>query len=149
MPSFDVDEDSPFVAMMNEYLRRPMFYRRDGAPYTGSRQESVLAWARDHSLMGNGRVSDDWTPYGEELSTVWLGLDHGLFAARPVIFETAVFSGPRRPSMSSWRMAVRSGRVLSRYSTEEEALAGHRRWFYFLLVPPPLRRRLLSEWGTC
>jgi hypothetical protein len=47
------------------------------------------------------------------VSTVWLGLDHGLGDGPPMIFETMVF-GPDGESEDC-----------ERYSTEAEALAGH------------------------
>jgi hypothetical protein len=54
-----------------------------------------------------------------KVSTVWLGLDHnwgGLFPDlphRPKIFETMIFGGTHH--LECWR-----------YTTEQEALAGHR-----------------------
>lgn len=48
-----------------------------------------------------------------EVSTVWLGLDHNWWPDRPIkIFETMIFGGEL--DLEQWR-----------YSTEEEALAGH------------------------
>jgi len=48
-----------------------------------------------------------------EVSTVWLGLDHNWWPDRPMkIFETMIFGGDLH--LEQWR-----------YSTEEEALAGH------------------------
>lgn len=47
-----------------------------------------------------------------EISTVFLGLDHGYGVGDPLLFETLVFGGPRHMSGD-------------RYSTWEEAEAGH------------------------
>lgn len=47
------------------------------------------------------------------ISTVWLGLDHSFGYGPPLIFETMVFKGGE------------SDLDCERYSTEEEALAGH------------------------
>jgi hypothetical protein len=47
-----------------------------------------------------------------KVSTVWLGLDHNFMGGRPKIFETMIFGG--KLHLECWR-----------YSTEEEALAGH------------------------
>lgn len=44
-----------------------------------------------------------------KVSTVWLGLDHGFGGKRPVIFETMTFPG----------------NDCERYSTLQEAIAGH------------------------
>ena len=49
---------------------------------------------------------------GITISTVWLGLDHNWGDGPPLIFETMVFGGP-------------NDQDCYRYSTEEEALAGH------------------------
>jgi len=49
------------------------------------------------------------------VSTVWLGLDHGLgWSDEPLIFETMIFGGNHDGYQE-------------RYSTEEEARAGHQR----------------------
>lgn len=85
---------------------------------------SMRDWARLLHWQENG----DWykrvglTMVGQyRISTVWLGLDHGL--GKPfdqlAIFETMVFddSGENRDLDLDQR----------RYSTEEEAIEGHRR----------------------
>lgn len=60
--------------------------------------------AKDVYIMGDAPV---------EVSTVWLGLDHNWWPDRPMkIFETMIFGGDL--DLEQWR-----------YSTEEEALAGH------------------------
>lgn len=53
-------------------------------------------------------------PGGARVSTVWLGLDHQFGDGPPLIFETMVF-----PAESSMDLDC------ERYSTEEEAKAGH------------------------
>lgn len=64
---------------------------------------------------------DEIGPY--EVSTVWLGLDHGWSGgAAPVIFETMVFTS------AAWNDpdgGVGPDLDCRRYSTEAEALAGH------------------------
>ena len=49
---------------------------------------------------------------GAEVSTVWLGLDHGWGGGPPLIFETMVFGGDE----NEWQ---------ARYATEADAMAGH------------------------
>ena len=49
-------------------------------------------------------------PDGSLVSTVWLGLDHGFGEGAPVIFET---------------MDIPGQSIQQRYTTEEEARAGH------------------------
>ena len=46
------------------------------------------------------------------VSTVFLGLDHNYFGGRPLLYETMIFGGPH-------------DLYQSRYSTKEEAIAGH------------------------
>lgn len=58
---------------------------------------------------------------GRAVSTVWLGLDHQFGSGPPLIFETMVFVV--LPS-GEWNMSEID---CGRYSTEEEALAGHER----------------------
>ena len=52
---------------------------------------------------------------GVRVSTVWLGQDHAWDGGRPLIFESMVFKGDK------------SNLDCERYSTEEEAIAGHER----------------------
>jgi hypothetical protein len=52
-----------------------------------------------------------------EVSTCWLGLDHSFGGPKPVIFETMIFAPERYPY----------DQAQMRYSTEEEAFAGHDR----------------------
>ena len=49
-----------------------------------------------------------------EVSTVWLGIEHGICLSGPLIFETMVFNN----SMEA---------VQRRYSTEQQAIEGHDR----------------------
>lgn len=63
------------------------------------------------------------------VSTVFLGLDHGFPTRRVLLFETMVFEGVAfTPLFSSpWFLRVRSSWDLQpRYSTWDEAVAGHR-----------------------
>lgn len=81
------------------------YYDRDGRPLT------LHEWAAGFEDPEYKRVDEDDVG-GVRVSTVWLGLDHGHGAGRPLIFETMVFGG------------VGDGDVW-RYATEAEALAGH------------------------
>jgi hypothetical protein len=66
--------------------------------------------------VGREEVND---PDGREhmVSTVWLGLEHGLGAPDPpLIFETMVFCHDHECEWADWQ---------DRYSTEEEAAIGH------------------------
>lgn len=65
--------------------------------------------------IGYKRVAEDTLPDGRWISTVWLGINHQYGDGPPLIFETMVF-----PSRGEW-----AEEYCERYSTEEEALAGH------------------------
>lgn len=56
-------------------------------------------------------------PNGKLVSTVWLGLDHSFTGGKPLIFETMVF--PKEDDFGELDM--------DRYSTEKQAIAGHKR----------------------
>jgi hypothetical protein len=94
---------------------RTGLYDRQGKPMSledwGSRLE------KDKSYR---RVAETTLPNGLYVSTVWLGIDHSFGEGPPLIFESMAFQsqapgeflGPDLDQM--------------RYSTEEEALAGHK-----------------------
>ena len=100
-------------AFTHHYTMR--FFDRDGHALA-----TVTDWARLRQDRTYCRVN--LTPIADRrlISTVWLGIEHGFDGARPLIFETMVFS--------------RSGPILEtvRYATETEALTGHeamiKRW---------------------
>lgn len=64
----------------------------------------------DYKVVGRTKLKKYW------VSTVWLGLDHSWDGDKPLIFETMVFP---HDDLSEQEM--------ERYSTEKEALAGHKR----------------------
>lgn len=77
------------------------------------------------------RVAQDTLPNGLRVSTVWLGVNYAFNDGPPLIFETMVFLS--KDDLSEQDM--------ERYSTEEEALAGHQRmvnkWEVQPASPPP------------
>jgi hypothetical protein len=83
-----------------------MCYSRSGEPMT--QDEWLRAWSTERNSVAKTTVGD------ADVSTVWLGLDHRFGAGPPLIFETMVFGGEH--DQGQWR-----------YSTEEQALAGHER----------------------
>lgn len=86
------------------------FYDRQGRPIT------LREWGklREDRKGPEARVRVGLDIIGEaEVSTVWLGMDHGWGQGPPLIFETMIFGGPH----DQWQ---------DRYSTEEAATAGHR-----------------------
>lgn len=86
-----------------------------------------------NALLGDfnyKRVAYDEVP-GYEVSTVWLGLDHNWSRnGPPLIFETMIF--PLGTSMDV---------DCDRYSTEAEAIAGHKRMVKVARRLTPLTRR--------
>lgn len=90
--------------------KRPMYYRRDGTPYSGT-----MEWAEDFE-KSDRRVAKDVLADGKVVSTVFLGLDHNWGGGKPLIFETMVFSEIGGEEVD-----------IERYSTEEEAVEGHKK----------------------
>lgn len=88
------------------------YFDRDGTPMTLEQWASV-----DRKKL---RIAED-TVDGYWVSTVWLGLNHAFGEGPPLIFETMVF--PQKDGeVTDW-----GERYADRYSTEEQALAGHSR----------------------
>lgn len=83
------------------------FYDQAGLPIDIAEFEALWRIA-DYRIIDKTAVADD-----VEVSTVWLGIDHGWHRdGPPVIFETMVFGGELDGDM--WR-----------YSTRQEAVDGH------------------------
>jgi len=72
----------------------------------------TLEWGRWFENKDNRRVAFDKVEDEAEVSTVFVGLDHG-FGGTPLLFETMVFGGKLDGEQD-------------RYSTWEEAEAGHK-----------------------
>jgi len=102
-------------------MNQPMYYYRDGSPITQgeTNTDNLLIWGRLHSDPEYKRVAETTLPDGTWISTVWLGLDHGVNLGQqdyqPLIFETMVFESE---GSSEDHDQVR-------YATMTEALAGH------------------------
>jgi hypothetical protein len=85
-----------------------LYYDREGLPITRER------WSDLHSRPEYWRVGLD-SVGRTQVSTVWLGIDHGHGGdGPPIIFETMVF-------------VDHEGGDMERYSTEAAALEGHAR----------------------
>ncbi len=109
-----------------------LYYDLDGRPITRDEWGELYRQkdeARRASPRGESTPENDPTRIGSEyvdesvdegervwVSTVWMGLDHNYFhpGDPPIIFETMVFGG----SHDQWQ---------DRYSTREQAAAGHAR----------------------
>lgn len=90
-----------------------MYFDRKGQPI------SAELFGQLHSDRRYKRVAVS-SLHGLYVSTVWLGIDYGIFLNPPLIFETMIFREDERgePQMSDelW---------CERYATEEQAREGH------------------------
>jgi hypothetical protein len=113
------------------------YYRRDGTKYN-----DVLEWARDFEKERHIGSTTLW--WGGWVSTVWLGLDHSFRRGPPLIFESMTF----KPALTLKAIGIDGFKIVvpalthgyseldcDRYSTEAEALAGHKRMVRRWLVP--------------
>lgn len=86
------------------------FYDKEGRPIT------MRQWGILHNCMKYLRIAETTIgPYW--ISTVWIGVNHGIFGPPPLIFETMVFN----------RDSGESDLDCRRYSTLDQALDGHAR----------------------
>jgi hypothetical protein len=88
------------------------YYDREGRPITES-----ASFAKKWGDQKYRHVASTVLPNGKCGSTVWLGINDQSGRGPPLIFETIVF-----PSKKKFDDLERK-----RYSTEEEALEGHKR----------------------
>ena len=156
----------PFTAP--DTTPRPKYYHRDGTPITVDPElgiSEVLQWAMyfEHDKR---EVRQSFTPYGERLSTVFLGLDHNWGNGLPLIFETMLFApDPQKirrsyvtkmddESRAAWERfeaAVKKhfphDQLQLRYSNEQEAIESHIKLRLQCLIPPRWRRLLCYEIG--
>ena len=98
------------------------YYGLDGQPITMEEWSKVWQQKRARAAQADGWTTpeEDSTRIGYDtvgkahVSTVWLGLDHSFGLGPPIIFETMVFGGEY-------------DQYCTRYSTKEQARAGHKR----------------------
>lgn len=88
-----------------------MYYDKNG------KQIDLMAWAELLNDFNYKVIKQETLENGKWISTVWLGLDHSFDNGKLLIFETMVFSA--RENMKELAM--------ERYSTEEEAIEGHKK----------------------
>jgi hypothetical protein len=94
---------------------KPMYYKRDGTPYPTTKDDprGTLAWAKDFENQELKKVAFTEIPGKGCVSTVYLGLDHQFGNGKPLIFESMFFGNDGQERQE-------------RYSTEAEAIAGHK-----------------------
>jgi hypothetical protein len=89
------------------------YFNRQGEPMTAAEWGSALN-DKSQQRVAETVVNGYW------ISTVWLGRNHRFGDGPPLIFETMAFPCDESGTVTSWSEADSD-----RYSTEEEALAGH------------------------
>lgn len=120
--------DDPMAALDSVPHMPGMYFDPDGNDIT-MRQWSEIYADRDRRVVRQQRIGSVF------LSTVWLGLNHGWGDPAPLIFETMTFPARlrhRKPvrldSPRPMNRRMREWQICRRYSTRQEALAGHARW---------------------
>lgn len=88
------------------------YYNRKGDPIT------LLEWSESYQSDQQRVAEDNVGPWW--VSTVWLGLNHQYGDGPPLIFETMIF--PKNGDDINY-----DGHYSERYSTEAEAIEGHKR----------------------
>jgi hypothetical protein len=124
-------------------LAKPMFYHRDGSAI-----DNVLEWAKEFEK--NRSVLHDKSIWGDEISTVFLGLDHNLsLTGPPLVYETMVFCKASRKYLEKQTIKIdRRGPdcFCERTSSEAEARHAHEHARAQCRLPLWLRKRIFSGW---
>lgn len=156
-----LDLQKQFEEMLPTSLRlRPRYFHRDGKPIVSDGLlDATIQWGLLFETSDR-IVSRSATPYGEMLSTVWLGMEHGYREGRPLIFETMLFA-PRQHDHLAWKLPPSDEELYHRekedarikrdfphdqlqlrYTTEDEARESHEQLMLQCLVPPRWRHFL-------
>lgn len=72
-------------------------------------------WSKLMDMQSYKIVARSYIPEGKttvQISTVWLGMTHGIVDGQPIIYETMIFGGKHNDYQE-------------RYTNEEDALLGH------------------------
>lgn len=99
---------------------RSPYYNRQGEPIHDTFEWARLFEDRNYRVVQQTEITP---PSGGRylISTVWLGIDHSWRAGPPIIFETMVFVDEAWSEDDS-----QIDEYQDRYSTEAEAIDGHR-----------------------
>lgn len=89
----------------------------------------MMEWAKLFEDFDYKVIKQEKLPSGGKVSTVWLGLDHQYGEGKPLIFETMVFSKKKKQKIFGKDYMMGEELDVDRYSTLEEALAGHKKMF--------------------
>jgi hypothetical protein len=146
--------------------QHPMYYYPDGKPIVSDDlMDDTIKWALLFEESEERIVGRTKTLYGENLSTVWLGMDHGFRCGQPLIFETMLFA-PELGQQAKWGTietdCEREARELREkyikkhfphdqlqlcYATQREAHDMHETLKLHCLIPPRWRHFLLGTIG--
>lgn len=100
--------------------------------------KDILEWARFFEKRKQRRVGWKTCLDGITISTVFIGIDHGIFEDLPVLFESMVFPWPVGIS-DYFTKEGNWDKEMNRYRTWEEAEKGHRELVDKYRVRDPLK----------
>lgn len=89
-----------------------IFYILNGKEIVGTHDRKL--WAQFFQDFEKRKVAHDKLNNNVEVSTVFLGIDHGFFSPTPILFETMIFGG-------------KFDGYQERYKTYKEAEEGHKK----------------------
>lgn len=115
-------------------MSRSLWFNRKGEPV--SDDQGARSLASDRVVKQEDTVDSAGRHWF--VSTIFLGIDHSFDSAGPpLLFETMVFGYKAPSKLGNPKGIDGNDRYSNRYSTEEEALAGHE-----------TALALVHEWGT-
>ncbi len=108
---------------------RPLYYDREAKPMT------LEQWVEKFRDLDYKVIARDYVE-GFMVSTVWMGIDHGIITELPIIFETMIFAPEYDPGIADLLDKVAQNEDLDekyptlshwqdRYATEQMAREGH------------------------
>lgn len=118
--------------LIDEFDIGDRYFDRSGKPLV-----NTVAWAKLAEDPKYKRVKQTLIVgkgYEYWISTVWLGLNHNFGLGPPLIFETMVFA---KPDSMDDSMDVTDGEWMDRYSTEAQAVKGHKKMVERVLAHLP------------
>ena len=165
MAELDASNDPAWMRLA-DLNQEPRFFHPDGEPIiTDELLPDFYKWALLFEDAPSRIVARTQTFYGETLSTVWMGLEHGYQNGRPLIFETMLFA-PAPANVPKHILSItpeeRKAReeeraynekyfphhqLQLRYSSEQEAKETHELLVMQCLIPPRWRHFLLWTIG--
>jgi hypothetical protein len=144
----------------------PMYFYPDGKPIVSDGLlDDTMKWALLFEETKYRIVGKTKTLWGEKLSTMWLGMDHGFGCGQPLIFETMLFAPVRGKRHRYGEIETDCERrtreaneayttkhfphdqLQLRYASKNEAEDMHELLKLHCLIPPRWRHFLLATVG--